>query len=958
MTTWSNTLNESFFFSDEFIPGIILYESLYLEDLEINDLNKVYLYLFETLTSTESSAYVRRESTVNLFEAISFAEEIPYLQFKKLLAEPLAFSDKKSLGWSEGHATFRIELWRNSSSLEVERGDVVRFEVTKVLSDEVGGGFVLFDNSKTLDYRTGDEIRIYWASETSVMPSLIFSGEVDRVKKEWDEEEAEQLLRLEFLDWGKLLLETKIEKSYPKATDINTIIEEILADLKTTNDPPYPNERKINLDYVVDSAKTRTVDFVGESLFDCLKKIAFISQFEFYVDPFKRLQFFPNTGNTTGLTLTMADFEAYRYQTREDDLVNTLKVFGHPNKCRPWDKDSEWTEGISSWDASDYLGVTLALDSSMTKAGTYSVKISKGGSAGEVYLGVEADFGENIDLTKKQSFTKLKWANRIYVPSTASSAYGKEIKVFLEDSSNHGLEYKYRIYPNLDRRTDEINFVEMELPVGPDHEEEGEWETGSRSNTIPISGSIEVNSYDGSISTPPKSLTKDLAIFGYDASEQVSPFNTLGVSPYLHDADANNIAGIGIGGGQVGAWTFYSLPNEWYGATIDLALLYVMDRWNNVSPSPSVVCDFDTGSGYTSAAQWTVTWTFYSQHGHDVTSKLTTAAKVNALKMRFYTQGSPDTSWDWLTYSYLSLDGTRYSVRTKGSSPYLDTNDDDTSYAAVSGQVGSPGTLGIFNFQDLGSSWAGATITGATLTVRAKWINQGTQPNLQTYIDVGSGWQLVDTTLIGTTYQDITIDVSSIVNSVAKANALRLKFHNSSASNDLNDIRITYAKLDLDGYYVAGEFTSGTFDWTKVRKVIFQWKIYRDTTDLVQINLDWLHFDEGKWYGVDSDTTSMQDPPTGNGIKYKEIFDDTLYSDTAASRWAKEMINKYKDPIDYIVETVLLRDNMESMKPGDIYTVSGFPEQQGTEKDFRIISITYKFDDENFFEVNVELEEV
>jgi len=122
-----------------------------------------------------------------------------------------------------------------------------------------------------------------------------------------------------------------------------------------------------------------------------------------------------------------------------------------------------------------------------------------------------------------------------------------------------------------------------------------------------------------------------------------------------------------------------------------------------------------------------------------------------------------------------------------------------------------------------------------------------------------------------------------------------------------------------------------TFDWSNVMQFNVQasvsWSGGDD--DWAKLVIDWLHFDKGKWFDKASDTTSMAEPPTGYGIRFKEIFDDTIYSDTAAGRWADEMILRYKNPLFNLRNVTGLLDGLESYDPGDRFIIS-LPETGGT----------------------------
>jgi len=611
-----------------------LTEQVLFQDLEINNAKHD---LFESSSFNDSLV---KSTYKSLVETASFSDSLPFgFTFFKSLNEGITFLDVLGKYTQAKHATFDVEIYRNGTPLSVDKGDVIRFEFTKSLTEQVGGGWIVFENADTLDYRAGDEIRFYYGSESSGLNRLIFTGEIDSVEKQYDEEEAQQLLRLDFLDWGKILLEKKIDKSYPTVTNANTIIIEILSDVSTSNDPPYSSERKINISHIASTYKTRTADFVGESLWDCLKKLAFITESEFYVDQNKRLQFFPKNQNVLGETLTIEDFIDYKYRTKEDMIANTVKVFGNASKfSEDYDPDVYTETSASYWSDDGSSGTLLAgpktLPTGYAVAGDQVISYTRAyGTTSNGSLSMKCLFGKEYDLTLKQAYSEIVFDLLCY---PGSDQRANSLNVYLIDGDDNKVwikahKFNFMWWQPTSMIGDHVEFQEFRIPVGPLTEEEGKWELVS---------------------------------------------------------------------------------------------------------------------------------------------------------------GSPD------------------------------------------------------------------------------------------------------------------------------------------------------------------------FDWKRVKGISFQacFKISGVGSDQVNLWVDNLHFDKGKWYGVYSDSTSMQDPPDGHGIRYKEIFDDTIFSDVAAQRWAKEYIIKYKDPIDFLYESQIFREDIEFLNPGDIFSVN-VPELGSTYKDFKIRDITFKYSEEDFFEIVITLEE-
>jgi len=130
--------------------------------------------------------------------------------------------------------------------------------------------------------------------------------------------------------------------------------------------------------------------------------------------------------------------------------------------------------------------------------------------------------------------------------------------------------------------------------------------------------------------------------------------------------------------------------------------------------------------------------------------------------------------------------------------------------------------------------------------------------------------------------------------------------------NSSSEIRVPVGPdAEIEGKWVK---LGSSFDWSSVTKVNIKtsvdWKTA--TEEWARLIVDWLHFDKGKWFDKDSDSASR----IANGERFKEIFDDSIFSDTATSRWALEMIERYKDPLYYLRNAEGIINGVENFRPG------------------------------------------
>ena len=179
--------------------------------------------------------------------------------------------------------------------------------------------------------KEGDAVEIYIATEGNTIDRKIFSGEVEEVST--PREDGEPYFDIIAYDWSKLLSEYKINLSYPVVTNASTIVKEIVEPI-TCSSIPLPNERKISVNNVETVEKTRTIDFIGISMFEALKKLSDCTGCDFYVDPDKDLHWFLRGSRDSGKTLTENDLVNYEYKI-DRNVVNHAIVYGAANRTYP-----------------------------------------------------------------------------------------------------------------------------------------------------------------------------------------------------------------------------------------------------------------------------------------------------------------------------------------------------------------------------------------------------------------------------------------------------------------------------------------------------------------------------------------------------------------------------------------------------------------------------------------------
>jgi len=238
--------------------------------------------------------------------------------------------------------------------LRFYRGNTISFraineiEYVKVelpVTEERGKMSARLDREDPLDIRMGDAVEVYLTSGT--IPVKVFAGEVTEVNKTVEDDFP--FLEVTAEDWSLLLSDYKVNRSYPVVTNASTIVKEVLSPLETSS-VPQPNERKLNLGGIEDVKMTRTIDFIGTSMREAIKKLSDCTACDFYVDCGKTFHWFKRGTRSSGKILSQDDLSNYSVETRYE-VVNDCIVYGAKNKTYPlYDLDG-LSESLEYWDS-------------------------------------------------------------------------------------------------------------------------------------------------------------------------------------------------------------------------------------------------------------------------------------------------------------------------------------------------------------------------------------------------------------------------------------------------------------------------------------------------------------------------------------------------------------------------------------------------------------------------------
>ena len=259
--------------------------------------------------------------------------------------------------------SYDIKFYRNNTIVFNDNEEINDWTVELNVTGEQGQAIIHIDNDpdKGNSLQIGDAVVISACSSGTVFTD-VFSGEVETVTKIRDEENV--VLEVTAFDWSKLLSEHTIDLSYPTVTNVSTIALGII-DLVSVGTIPLKNERKIStISHVGTVDKTRTIDFIGLTMNEALKKLSDYTYCDFYVDSNKEFNWF---GRGTRVSTSLGDTELtyYNYdQTR--DILNSVKVYGAENAPYPIADVDTLSDSLDGWEYSVGSGPSSTFNLTLT----------------------------------------------------------------------------------------------------------------------------------------------------------------------------------------------------------------------------------------------------------------------------------------------------------------------------------------------------------------------------------------------------------------------------------------------------------------------------------------------------------------------------------------------------------------------------------------------------------------
>lgn len=785
---------------------------------------------------------------------------------------------------------------------------------------------ILPSSVMTITSGTGSGTSHTW---TSGNLQKVFSGIVYEASSQSNDEEKTITLRAK--DWSFLLLTGKFTASYPSAYRADLIIHDMFSQNKLlVSSGDSPNCAYSLSDAIIEATiSTRQLDFAGEPLIDSMIKVSEATEHDWYIDEEKRIRWFlrrdisghrqyrddPLYYPSTPLILYREDLTDYNVTDPEELLCNKVKVYGRDNKVIPWNYDA-WTESIGNpisdpfyWTPqSGGLAITAVGAPPTPKKGTHMIKVPAQKVSGN-WWSWDDDGWSHCHTVIFGGPGSAEWVLFKAYPGT-----GKKIR--LNSAGGH-------------------------------HTGDGHLEIWYGFGESPGPADWTQLGYDnlGNIKT---------TIYREDAVLYVGPLTT----DYVENSTPDSPLQI--------KWklTGFYVPPPFFSFTgcFDLARVLYGDETTTGSevftarlkiPSPIAIFS-DGGTSF---------WTLVDGIGEDDSEevkkglnsyKVTLSAEI----LDFY--HNYDTNQNYTTKSNI---GFWFYGQNTGSTI-------DLEFSGLTHVPPTPMATGYrYTITDNFEGW--------------KWF----EPERGDFITIGGfvGWDIIRSIRfhgsgdVSATYRldwlvnsdplDATVDLET------KASAKKLIFvaapNYGTYPSGISSFIITFGFIGEGSITTNAQFFGiQSNNWTTIEIPVGEdadgWSgDCIGTLDYIEFKLtssfsgvpadgdflliDWVHFDEARWYGENEDATSE----LNNGVRFKELFDDTLYSDTAAARRAVEYIKKFKDPIITIKDVEADYIGMENLDPGKVLVVDNsvpeFANMSLDNRSYRIETIEHHIEENDYY---------
>lgn len=735
----------------------------------------------------------------------------------------------------------------------------------------------------------------------------VFSGVAYEAASQSTDEDKTITLRAR--DWSFLLLTGKFTASYPSSYEADLIVHDMFAQNKlliSGGTDVGKCDYLLSPSIIEVAASTRQLDFDGEPLIDAMTKVSEATEHDWYIDEEKKIRWFPRRDKDyhiqyrdyppiTPLVLMREDLTDYNVTDPEELLCNKVRVYGKDNKVIPWNYDT-WSDSLGS--ASEAFQWTGLLGSSTTlqpapptpKAGTNSIKIS-GCTTTDWWIWTHPD----------------GWC---YVPSLF---HPLSLEVIFEFSCPSGKKLRFN-------------------KAGCTHWQGGHVEVYYRFGTGPTYTRLVY---------PDDNITNE--------DQDLYPFTPPVPFDYVEGpTDTNLFVRFLLTGmmlyeqGCMNNFRVYYSDDSVAGTEKFSARLRI--------PSPIVIWT-DAGTSF---------WTLVAGNAFDDSEEVKKGTNSYKVELEDET----------LTFYHDYTVDQYYTSKPNIGVWIYGQDTGNTISLKFWNEVWASHTNG-YNY-DIIDDFLGW-----------KWI----EPPRTDFSNIGTptGWNhircisFIGSTLVSATYffdwlvsSDPTDEV---VDLEVKSEPQTLKFvaapHYGNLPSGISQFLIRFFFADGNTATTLAQFFGVRGDdwstieipvgadadgWTGTCVGTLQSIEIELTTSFLSppplgdyLLIDWIHFEGARWYAESEDATSE----LANGVRFKELFDDTLFSDTAAARRAVEYIKKFKYPIITIKDVEVDYIGMENLDPGKVLVVDTsvpeFVDMSLDNRSYRIETIEHHIEENDYY---------
>lgn len=167
-------------------------------------------------------------------------------------------------------------------------------------------------------FSIGDELEVYSQKDVSPPTTKIFLGIIEDIK--FDSRGIKETVTIKGKDYTSLLQKMIVLPAVYNNSEVSTIV----TDLMVNYGPTEISTTNVN----VTSTTLTHISFKNISLFDAIKQLAELSDFEFYVDTGKDLHFDAQQSISSGETLNNTNVLNAKFRDNADNIINEIYVYG------------------------------------------------------------------------------------------------------------------------------------------------------------------------------------------------------------------------------------------------------------------------------------------------------------------------------------------------------------------------------------------------------------------------------------------------------------------------------------------------------------------------------------------------------------------------------------------------------------------------------------------------------